>query len=139
MEIKLTENQRDTLIAAHAKQLADGPYALAGDEYRNLEPKGLVTSKLAAPRRLLYTLTPRGIELAELLRDRRRNITLTSPRGGTVRTGKPATEMLRVRMDADEWAQLSAYAEAHESDRSEVVREALIMLGALKRPTKRAG
>lgn len=133
MDIKLTEKQRDTLIAAHTKQLADGPYALQGPEFRNLEAKGLVTSKLAAPRRLLYTLTTRGIELADLLRDRRRNITLISPRGGLSRTGAASDFVLRVRMNEHEREQLEAYAAARDSTMSEVTREAWILMGAIKR------
>lgn len=130
MNVRLTETQRDTLIAALATQTAEGPNALQGDAWRRLEARGLATSKRDG-RRLLYTLTDAGIELARQLADRRRNIELVSPAGVQPRTGKVADHMLRVRMDADEWAELEAYCETHSVDKSAAVRAGLLAIGAL--------
>lgn len=54
------------------------------------------------------------------------------PRGGQARTGKPAGNVLKVRLDDDEWALLDAYVAKRGHDRSHWVRLALRKIGALK-------
>lgn len=127
--IKLTPHQRADLIAALATQQRDGPYALSG-EYRSLELKGLVTSKLDG-RRVLYTLTRPGVALAERLAADD-SIELASPRGGISRTGKPGAKPVKVRFDASERAQLEAFLEREGGTMSDWVRLGLKQVGALR-------
>lgn len=54
------------------------------------------------------------------------------PRGGQARTGKPASNVLKVRLDDNELAQVDAYVKKHGRDRSHWVREALRLLGVLR-------
>jgi hypothetical protein len=55
------------------------------------------------------------------------------PRGGQGRTGKPSGNVLKVRLDDTELAQLDAYVAKHGRNRSHWVRLAMVDAGLLRR------